>query len=108
MQNPNRFIRGLSDIGEIVDVCTPAPVPVPAVGVVLNSNTTMNEIEQTLTSDGAQTITLPGSALYGYMLFINGFKQSKSAYTVSGVTLTLPSSLDLFTGDVVSFVYLTN
>lgn len=108
MQNPNRFLKGLSDISEIVDGCPATPIPVPAIGITVSGKVTMNEIEQTLTADGGQTITLPSPAPYGYMLFINGFKQSKSSYFVSGTTLTLPSSLNLFAGDVVSFVYLTN
>jgi hypothetical protein len=131
MQNPNRFIRGLSDLSEIVDprpasfplrpildevevIFEPgnSPIVVPIEGGNFGSGGSnpleSTVFETTLTSDGPQTFTLnsnPGSV---YTLFINGLRQSKTAYTISETTLSLPLSLNLFAGDVISLEYITN
>lgn len=119
--NPNRFIRGLSDISDIVDDnCCDSPqviespsqnpqvvsAPSPSVGGAKLSSSNFGEVEVTLSQDGAQILSLPDSNPLGYALYINGFRQSKSAYTVSVNAVILPGSLDLFTGDVVTFSYM--
>lgn len=120
--NPNRFIRGLADISDIVDndfdigqTVTTAPatpvgvVTTPTAPVVTQPSTpsafSLIEVEFTIATDGGTTHTLSDSGISNTMLFINGLLQSKSAYTVTGVTLVLPPSLNLFTGDAITFVY---
>ena len=116
--NPNRFIRGLSDLSDIVDDglddCVNVVLNAPVTPVVVNTTTspvssgasTLEEIEIDITKDGAQTITISDTPTAGYSLCINGLRQSKSAYSLSGNTLILPVGLQLFTGDVVSLLYL--
>lgn len=121
LQNPNRFIRGLSDISDIVDDCCddgpqviesnpqgPTVVSAPSVstGGVSLSSSNFVEVEVTLSQDGGQNLAIPDSAPLGYALYINGFRQSKSAYAVSGSVVILPGSLNLFSGDVVTFSYM--
>jgi hypothetical protein len=118
MQNPNRFIRGLSDISDIVDIpCNDGPevihkttviplvVPSPAPSTV-TSIASLTQFEQTLTIDGAQILSIGETPGSNSMLFINGFIQSKTSYDTSGDSLILPSSLNLFAGDLIIFLYL--
>lgn len=117
--NPNRFIRGLYDLSDIVDdgydncVNIVENAPITPVGVTASSppstssvNETLDEFEVVITQDGPQIITLSDVPVAGYILFINGLRQSKSAYSVSGNTLILPGSLQIFAGDVIAFLYL--
>ena len=59
--------------------------------------------EQVALVDGAQTITLPSIPSGWCALCINGLRQSVSAYSVTGAVLTLPASLNVLTGDLISF-----
>lgn len=121
--NPNRFIRGLSDLSSIVDNefdvgNTVTAAPTSPVGVVTTptpgsgtstpsspSSFTLIEAEFTLTQDGGQNLTLNESVGAAVLLSINGLIQSKSSYSFTGNTLILPPSLNLFTGDVITFIF---
>ena len=121
--NPNRFIRGLSDLSDIVDNefdvgNTVTAAPTSPVGVVTTptsgsgtsnpstpSTFTLIEAEFTLTQDGGQTFTLSDSVGSAVLLSVNGLIQSKSAYSFTGSTLILPPSLNLFAGDVITFIF---
>lgn len=59
----------------------------------------------TATADGAQSITLPSMPTTGLQLQINGLYVDQSAYSISGTTLQIPSTLNVLTGDVVTFSY---
>jgi hypothetical protein len=119
--NPNRFIRGLSDLAEIVDdeydidqiVTTPPATPVGVVAPPTSagdrsepSSFTLEQAEFTLSADGAQNLSLPDSPTAGTMLFINGFLQSRTAYEVINNVLVLPESLDLYTDDLIMLTYI--
>lgn len=116
MQNPNRFIRGLSDISDIVDIpCNNGPEVInqsPSIPLVVPSpapstgTMSLIQFEQVLSTDGAQTLSVGETIGSSSMLFINGFLQSKTSYDVSGASLVLPSSLDVYTGDLIILVYL--
>jgi hypothetical protein len=65
---------------------------------------TLFAFEQVAPIDGMQTITLPYAIASGwYMLCVNGLRQAVSAYSVSGTSLNLPTSLNVLTGDLISF-----
>jgi hypothetical protein len=57
-------------------------------------------------ADGAQEFTTENPVFaQGYKLFVNGLRQSRSAYTVSGTTVELPDSLNILTNDLIIFEY---
>jgi hypothetical protein len=57
-------------------------------------------------ASGAQTFTLPSAVSAGWcLLCVNGLRQSETGYSVSGATLTLPSTLGVQAGDLISFDY---
>lgn len=118
--NRNRFLSGLSDISKIVDDggIPDAPialVPPPVIVSLSNSNSGSNsgstsevwvEQETTATLAGVQTIQLDYNVGGFYTLCINGLKQSKSAYSITGLSLLLPSTLQIESGDVIDFTYI--
>lgn len=119
MQNPNRFIRGLSDISDIVDSpciegsevilqnpSTPVVVPSATPAPTSSGASSLIQFEQTLTTDGAQILSVGDTIGTSSMLFVNGFIQHKSSYTVNTSSLTLHEELNLVTGDTIIFVYL--
>lgn len=62
--------------------------------------------EYTALVNGAQSFTLENPAFMGgYKLYVNGLRQSKSAYTVVGNTVALPDSLNILTNDLIIFEY---
>lgn len=66
----------------------------------------MDEFEYTSAISGQQNFTVPNTPLpKGYRLFINGLRQSKSLYNLSGAVVTLPDSLGIQVGDLVTFEY---
>lgn len=76
----------------------------PPGAVTLNGFPT--DHEYTALIDGAQSFTLENPAFQnGYKLFVNGLRQSRSAYTVSGITVELPDSLNILTGDLIILEY---
>jgi hypothetical protein len=123
LTNPNRFIHGLSDIGEIFDdKCLECPptvespsqepevvlgsAPIPSGGGSPLTPDNFVEFEQTLTSNGGQNLTLEDSDFITYELFINGLRQVKAAYSLASNVLILPTTLNLFAGDVITFAYM--
>jgi hypothetical protein len=56
--------------------------------------------------DGATTITTahPIAAVIG--LYINGLKQSNSAFSTSGQTVTVPDTLNVMSGDLLEVAYM--
>lgn len=66
-----------------------------------------DEFEFTANVDGVQSFTLPNTPLpKGYRLFINGMRQSKSAYILSGDFVQLPIGLGVVSGDLITFEYI--
>lgn len=63
---------------------------------------TYTQIVQTATANGAMTIALT-SALPGLEVYINGLLQTDFSYT--DTLLTLPASLNIITGDVITVNY---
>ena len=56
--------------------------------------------------DGACSIVLPDiPLLFGYILYINGLQQRQSAYSVATNVVAVPSSLNVITGDSLTFEY---
>lgn len=116
MRNPNRFITGLSDISDIVDIpCNEGSQVIPqnpSVPIVVPSppkpegTASLVQFEQVLSADGAQTLSVGEPIGSSSMLFVNGFIQSKSEYNTNGAFLVLASSLNLHAGDTVILVYL--
>jgi hypothetical protein len=118
--NPNRFIRGLSDLTDIVDddydidqiVTTPPTTPVGVVAPPTQerdsspSSFTLEQAEFTLAFDGAQNLSLPDVPTLGTMLFINGFLQSRTCYELVSNVLILPEDLDLYAGDLIMLTYI--
>jgi hypothetical protein len=65
------------------------------------------EVNVVAMSDGGQTITLPVAARAGGTLFINGVAQRNDTYAVAATLLSIPPTLDVLTGDLLTFVYPT-
>lgn len=62
--------------------------------------------EYTALVNGVQSFTLENPAFpNGFKLFVNGLRQSASAYSVSGSTVELPDSLNILTNDLIIFEY---
>jgi hypothetical protein len=117
--NRNRFLHGLSDLSKIVDdggipdapIFTVPPTTTVSlagsnIGTNPSSSNTWIEQELIATSDGVQVIQLDFEVGGQYFLYINGLKQSKSAYSVSGLSLLLPSTLQIESGDTICFDYI--
>jgi Domain of unknown function (DUF4183) len=65
-----------------------------------------NELVFIATTDGAMLFTLPNVQVSsGTELFINGLSQPRTEYSATPTLLTLPGSLGIMAGDVVSLVY---
>jgi hypothetical protein len=63
-------------------------------------------INQLAVADGEQTIVLPGINIgAGVDVFINGLWQSRASFTVTSSLLTVPSTLNVESGDLVSVIY---
>jgi hypothetical protein len=93
----------VSDIGPI-GPAGPQGDPGPA-GTITFSGI-MDEFEFVANVAGQQNFTVPNTPLpTGYRLFLNGLRQSKSLYQLSGAIVTIPSSLGIEVGDLVTFEY---
>lgn len=69
-------------------------------------NGTIIPVEVTASQDGAQLIQTSSLVSSEYWLHINGLEQSKSNYSVSGMTVTIPSTMNVKAGDVLTFEYI--
>lgn len=119
--NPNRFLYGLSDVSQIVDRHCASPIivsprqptvtvntcPPPSGGGGGGSSDTWIELEFTASQTGPQTTTLTHTVSSGYFLFVNGLKQSRTAFGIDNLVLTLSSDLNIHVGDLVCFSYST-
>jgi hypothetical protein len=106
--NPNRFIRGLSSIADIIDnpcVTTPVVTAVPT-GSSSHSGTWI-DFDFQASADGVQHVSLPALLVSNFRMYINGLKQTDPDYSVSGLNLMILSDMEILTGDVLSFEYLS-
>ena len=58
-------------------------------------------------TDGEQILTLATPATSAGTLFINGLAQSGRAYARDASSVSIPASLNVLTGDVLTYVYPT-
>ena len=80
-----------------------APGVAGSSGAVLN---TPKFFDYVAIFDGACSIVLPDiPLLIGYILYINGLQQRQSAYSVATNVVAVPSSLNVITGDSLTFEY---
>ena len=64
------------------------------------------EIHQVAASSGAMTITIPAFASNkGVTLLINGLTQNNSEFTITPGTVTLPTTLNIIAGDMITYRY---
>jgi hypothetical protein len=63
------------------------------------------EVDRVATADGALSITLPSALVKDISVQINGLVQRKSAYTVTANRLDLPISLNIISGDSITYKY---
>jgi hypothetical protein len=120
--NPNRFLHGLSDVSQIVDKhCAPETIVIAPLQPQVTINTssgsgsglssslseTWIELEFRAQTTGPQNQTLTHTLGTGYFLFVNGLKQSRTAFTVQGSVLMLLEDSNIEEGDLVCFSYST-
>jgi hypothetical protein len=63
------------------------------------------EFEYEAVANGAVVLTLPVEPIAPGDLYINGLKQRRTAYAVTSTTLTLPSDLNVITGDIITYIF---
>jgi hypothetical protein len=94
----------------VPELDAPVIVAEPSVINIIYSGSGNSAIQEKvipITTDGAQTVTLTPAinASLGVNLFINGVRQPRTEFTVTNTLLTLPSTLLLMVGDVVTLEY---
>ena len=67
----------------------------------------LSEATSVAHSDGEQILSLPIPAASAGTLFINGLAQSARTYVHESVSISIPASLNVLAGDVLTYVYPT-